>query len=419
MGKGTMWLDVGPWDPVEYSSPSTLLRSFAKSYAFLKRTLEANRIHEDDIDDVEDHPLSLLVTVLLYLLPRLQRLFIVSLATAPGKSSATRWLLLAMDVAPLAFRETLKWVHWECLRAASARSQLFGCRLTLGAILAFPKLKFMSLAEDAPEPFKPSEPGDMEVWSSPEHGTKNNIGDVELAPELDQVHRRFLAYDPLSMDKLHTVRSASSVLSITFSNDPGSLWPTDEIIRAARKPISIEIALLCPDENDRELMQNHVKDMRAALLEKKETIMELKIGYHSDQEIVPSPYIPFNFSSFENLESLFVSLEFLMDVEAQVEDVQIENIFPLGLETLSIGTGSHSDSVEDMWEEILTSVLKGIAVLKDSACMKLREVDVKGLFLEPYWGSEEWRQAKEMMQQRGITLTIIEKIDLAQLDSDI
>ncbi|KAF3923168.1 hypothetical protein ABW20_dc0108825 [Dactylellina cionopaga] len=396
-------LSIGPWDPAEYSPRWSKSESFKRSYALLKRTIEAGKIQHEDIDGLVDYPPGLLVTILLYLMPNVDDLYLVMTPTGLGKPLGTRWLLLAMDIAPLPCREKVKRLDLEYLQS-NATTGLVVCRLTMGALLACPNLKIMRCSEDESEVVDRL----LELGTGDPNPIAQRLQELELSPvdapvevllspELADAHKRFTEYDPLCMDRIRAIEGTSPLTGISFYNNFCTIWCIPDIIRVAKGLKEFDCYISTRTQNTRE----HILGIHLALLANKATLKDIMMTYYKGYGNRHVPNFQLDFSEFEKLKILQVSLILLADIDATV--VQIGDVLPSSLKTLTLKIRYSTLTGPSNWDVTVLQVLKNVARLKEMKLPNLKAVDVRVINHPARRSkSENLKVAREMMEESGI-----------------
>ncbi|KAF3166404.1 hypothetical protein EYR41_010954 [Orbilia oligospora] len=396
-------LAIGPWDQTELSSKWGHNESFMKSYDFLKRTIEHKSLQEEDLHGLEDHPMSVLVAALFYLLPGLGYLHLVLRSSKRGGPLLTRWLLLAMDIAPLPFEEKIRGMELEYNEVDS--SDVFPCRTTLGALLGLPGLEHVRFAsEDAADSL-------LLTGINPTLSLSEGLEKLSLTPEPEselatvlshahsKAYKRFRSFDPFCKQRLLDLRSKSSITGLSFYNNPGSIFSIPDIIYASKELKEIDCFIGSRTRDTRE----DVQAIHRALLEHKNTLEYLSMSYYKGFDNRHNPNFQLDFSAFERLKTLQVSMLLLADIDAP--QIVMGDVLPANLENLAVkirypsfATGGGCD-----WDEVVICLITKVAAMKDVKLHKLNSVDVR-VINHPAKapGSSKLKDARRMMDERGI-----------------
>ncbi|KAK6338031.1 hypothetical protein TWF696_001502 [Orbilia brochopaga] len=397
-------LSIGPWDPAEYSSRWPQLESFRRSYEFLKRTITARKLHDEDMADLQYYPSSLLVAVLFYLLPNIDDLFFILSPSGRNLDSATRWLVTAIDIAPLPCREKVKSLELEYLEPIVGDG-LVPCRLTIGTLLDLPNLEVLRCAEnDNPDML------DAVIAMHPDHaeGAAPRMQDAELtsrmktaettlAPDLLEAYEKFWSYDPMSLDRITALQGTSSIREISIYNNPCTIWPIPEIIRVPKQLKEFDCFIGSKTRDN----QEHVRAIHSALLRHHDTLTEITMSYYKGFENRHAPNFQLDFSHFNSLESLQVSIILLADIELPI--IQMRDILPPNLKALTLKIRDSALMGVGTWDHAILSVITKIAALREFKLEKLKTVDVRVI-------NHSWRPsnslnlatARNLMRERGI-----------------
>ncbi|KAF3904606.1 hypothetical protein ABW21_db0204351 [Orbilia brochopaga] len=304
-------LSIGPWDSEEFSNRWSRLESFQRSYEFLERTVTTRRLQDEDIEDLQHYPCSVLVAALFYLLPNIDDLFFILTPTGRNIPSATRWLVTAIDIAPLPCREKVKSLELEYVESPFSDS-VVPCRLTMGALLDLPNLEVVHCAENDTSDIQSATPlatetvsteataQDMQLMQISSHLLDLDLAESSLPVEVLEAYRKFHSYNPNSLERINALRGTSSITEISFYNNPCSIWPIPEIIRVPKglKDIVCFIGSKTRDNQD------HVSAIHSALLEHKDTLTDITMSYYKGFENRHAPNFQLDFSEFHKLETL-------------------------------------------------------------------------------------------------------------------
>ncbi|KAK6523402.1 hypothetical protein TWF281_001383 [Arthrobotrys megalospora] len=394
-------LSIGPWDPTELSNKWSKMESFMKSYSFLKRTIENKALQEQDMKGLEDHPMSVLVAVLLYTLPKLVYIHLVLRSSKREGPLLTRWLLLAIDLAPLPFRETMRGMELEYIELDG--TGMVPCRTTLGALLELPNLESVRFScEDADDTLlvgsRPEDP-ELSILQGMKQLASNE--DPEATAPLSSVfleaYGRFQSFDPFCKKKLLAIRNTSSITEFSFYNNPCSTLPIPDIIRVPKGLKDFDCFIGSRTRDSRE----NVQAVHQALLEHKDTLEYITMSYYKSFENRHNPNFQLDFSAFGRLESLQVSIILLVDIDAH--EIGMGDILPVNLENLAVKIRYPSFGGVRSWDEAVVGVITRIARMKDEKLEKLKSVDVK-VINHPARASNSLnlKEARRMMDERGI-----------------
>ncbi|KAK6339920.1 hypothetical protein TWF718_009308 [Orbilia javanica] len=401
-------LAIGPWDPTELSSKWDKTESFAKSYDFLRRTIEGKAIQEEDVEGLEGHPMSVLVAALFYLLPGLEYLHLILQSSQKNGPLLTRWLLLAMDMAPLPARERITGMDLEYVELDTTK--VFPCRTTLGALLGFPGLKHVRFAsEDAadtlllaginPQPQIITKGVEsLGLTSGPEHDSEYM---ATPPPEYSKAYEKFRSFDPLCRQRLLDIKGTSTVTGLSFYNNPCNVFSIPDIIRASKELKEFDCFIGTRTRDSRE----DVQAIHRALLEHKDTLEDLSMSYYKGFENRHNPNFQLDFSAFEKLESLQVSMLLLADIDAP--QIVIGDVLPTSIESLAvkIRCPSFTSGGACDWDEVVLCLVKKVVEMKYKL-EKLDAVDVR-VINHPPKASEslKLREARMMMSESGLEFT--------------
>ncbi|KAJ6258727.1 hypothetical protein Dda_6778 [Drechslerella dactyloides] len=402
-------LSIGPWDLTEYSNHWPPIESFQRSYEFLKRTITTNKLQDEDMGDLHHYPCGLLVAVLFYLLPNLDDIFFILTPTARNMPSATKWLVMAMDIAPLPCRQKVKSLELEYLE--SMPGDILPCRLTIGALLDLPNLEVLRCAEnDTPDiqslAFVPD--------NIPLARTDSNMQGTELtsqlestqlalslrdhlSPELSEAYTKFLSYDPTSLDRIKALQGTSLIAEISFYNNPCTIWPIPDILRVPKHLREFDCFIGSKTRDN----QEHVYAIHSALLEHRDTLTDITMSYYKGFENRHAPNFQLDFSEFYRLQSLQVSMILLADIE--LPTIQMGDILPASLEALTLKIRYSALVGVSTWDHAVLEVITKIAALKDIKLEKLKTVDVR--VINHSWrpsNSRNLAMARILMKERGI-----------------
>ncbi|KAF3933948.1 hypothetical protein ABW19_dt0207164 [Dactylella cylindrospora] len=401
-GYAVQRLSIGPWDPTEHISGIPKTESFHKCYRLLKRTIDTGKLHDEDMDDLKSYPCSLLVAVLFYLLPNIDYLYLGMTPTGRKRSSGTRWLVLAMSIAKLPCYEKVTDVTLEYLSGADNLS-LIPCRLTIGSLLELPNLECLWCGEDEASQLE----GHLTHAAVGSYPLMGSIQDANppcptgFPLEVAEAYNRFLEYDPMRMDKILALQGKSGITEISFYNTPCSVWPVPEIVRAARNLKEFDDFIGSKTRDTRE----QVLAMHQALLAHKETVTDITLSYYKGFENRHTPNFQLDFSKFEKLETLHISVTLLADIEVGL--IEMRDLLPPSLETLCLKI-RHTTPIPGphRWDQAVLEVLKHIAMYKDRKLEKLKTVDLR-VINHPSRPSQSRNlgEARELMRDRGIQFT--------------
>ncbi|EWC44873.1 hypothetical protein DRE_00932 [Drechslerella stenobrocha 248] len=402
-------LSIGPWDRADYSSHWPKLESFTRSYDFLKRTVQSRKLHEEDLGDLEHYPCSLLVAALFYLLPNIDDLFLIMRPNAKHMPSSTRWLVMAMEIAPLPCREKLRSLEFEYQETTSDRMgfDFVPCRLTIGALLDSPNLEVLRCAEnDSAENYLHLDVESMQPYimsrelQEANHSSQLASAELSLSPDHMEAYRSFMSYDPMNLDKIQALQSTSSITEMSFCNNPCTIWPIPMMLRIPRKLKAFDCFIGSKTRDNRE----QVLAIHEALLEHKETLTEITLSYYKGFENRSAPNFQLDFSEFRNLESLQASIILLADIEQP--HIEMGDILPASLETLTFKI-RYSTIFRDVgrytWDQAVLQVITKIAELKNFKLDKLKTVDVR--VINYSWkpsDSTNITLARALMKEHGI-----------------
>ncbi|KAK6499106.1 hypothetical protein TWF481_011676 [Arthrobotrys musiformis] len=400
-------LAIGPWDPTELSSKWSRTNSFAKSYEFLKRTIENKAVQEQDLGGLEDHPMSALVAALFYLLPGLGYLHLVLRSSKRDGPILTRWLLLAMDLAPLPFGGKIRGMELEYIDADT--TGVFPCRTTLGALLGLPGLEHVRFtSEDAADtlllgginpPLSISQGVEKLVLNSGPEPESNTV----LSPAQLEAYAKFLSFDPLCKQRLVDIRSTSSITGFSFYNNPCSTFSIPDIIQASNELKEFDCFIGSRTRDSRE----DVQAVHRALLEHKDTLEYLSMSYYKGFDNRHNPNFQLDFSAFGKLESLQVSMLLLADIDAP--NIVIGNVLPANLESLAVKIRYPSFATDGGcdWDEVVFCLIAKVAGMKDDGKLeKLNSVDVRVInHPAKASGSLKLKEARRLMEEKGIEFT--------------
>ncbi|KAK6352142.1 hypothetical protein TWF730_008974 [Orbilia blumenaviensis] len=397
---------VGPWDSTELSNKWGKAESFVRSYGFLKRTVENQAIQEQDVEGLADHPMGVLVAALFYLIPRLGSLHLVLRSAKREDPLMTRWLLLAIDIAPLPFGDTVRRMELEYIEVDSCGAS--PCRTTLGALIGLPGLEHVRFtSEDGADtlPF-----GEDNLRLSISQKMKGLALNTEpepepaavLSPALLDAYDRFLSYNPLCKNRLLAIRNTSSITDLSFYNNPSRTFLIPDIIRASKNLREFDCFIGSRTRDSRE----DVQAVHQALLENKDTLEYLCMSYYKGFDNRHNPNFQLDFSAFAKLETLQVSMLLLADIEAPV--IRMGNVLPANLENLAVKIRypSFAHGGRGDWDEVVLCLITRVATMKDEKLEKLNEVDVRVINHPPKAsGSLKLKEARRLMGERGIQFT--------------
>ncbi|RVD88905.1 uncharacterized protein DFL_003069 [Arthrobotrys flagrans] len=401
-------LAIGPWDPTELSRKWSKNESFMKSYDFLKRTIESKAVQEEDVERLNDHPMSVLVAALFYLLPGLGYLHLVLQSSKRDEPLSTRWLLLAMDIAPLPFGEKIRGMELEYIELDT--TGVFPCRTTLGALLGLPGLEHVRFtSEDAANSLLlagtysqlPLSQGVENLVIAPEPEPEPE-STIVLSSAHSNAYERFRSFDPLCKQRLLDIRNTSSITGLSFYNNPCSTFSIPNIIQASKELKEFDCFIGSRTRDSRE----DVQAVHRALLEHKDTLEYLSMSYYKGFGNRHNPNFQLDFSAFRRLETLQVSMLLLADIDAP--QIIIGNVLPANLDSLAVKIRHPSFASPGVcdWDEVVLCLITKIAGMRDAKLEKLNSVDVRVInHPAKASGSLKLKEARRMMNEMGIEFT--------------